>query len=278
MKKNRNKGFTLVELLVAIAIAAMAAGLAITTIGAIGQTRMKDSAEKLKSTIEVTRDYAKTHGGNTYVSILKVPTGLQILEVSTSERDTDGKRLDKIISETNIKDKTLVLYYKLTGDKNEYQLGKTDADSVTNSMLQFTFVGKNGAFSGPHYIDSLRITNGNKEYTLIIEQKTGMVYYDYEDAASKVSNSVDNSTKTIVPLPTFIVNGNRLKGPVDLSYTGKIIQPELAYDSRNSKMSGVYRAKDPGTYKIVFSLKDPYSMEWDDGTISDYVITWNIVS
>ncbi len=45
---------------------------------------------------------------------------------------------------------------------------------------------------------------------------------------------------------------------------------------RNIKIGGVYRAIEKGTYTISFSLKDPYSTTWEDGTIEDKTLIWKI--
>lgn len=275
MRKNKNKGFTLVEMLVAVAIVAIMATLSIATMNSISSTRMKKSAETFKSTIEVARDYAMTHGGNTYVSIVKTTNGLQIVETTTAERDMQGNRVDRNISETNIDDKGIVLYYKLAGDNTEYQLGAKDADAIGNNMIQMEFSAL-GAFIGSYIVDQVRLTNGSKEYTFLFEAKTGYIFYDYEYEGPEIKNLVGAATSKIIELPTFAVSGKNYT-TVTVKYTGEIVQPQLAYDSRYATISGAYRAKDVGEYKIVFSLKDPYTTKWADGGVYDYVLTWKIV-
>ena len=54
------------------------------------------------------------------------------------------------------------------------------------------------------------------------------------------------------------------------------VQPTLNYDARYIKIGGVYRAKEVGEYQITFSLKDPYSMQWETGGVEDIVLTWVI--
>ena len=166
IKKNKNKGFTIVEMLVAVAIMLAIATLSISTMNAIGTSRMRANAAVIKSTMELASDYSKTHGGNTFVSIIKNHNGLQIVETSTAARKDDGTRVDKNIAETNIDDKSLVVYYKLIGDTTEYQLGVNDADEVPKGILQFQFSDVTGEFVGPYYVESMRLVNSNKEITL----------------------------------------------------------------------------------------------------------------
>lgn len=281
IKKNKNKGFTLVEMLVAVAILLAIATLSISTMNAIGTSRMRANAEVIKSTIALASDYSKTHGGNTYVSVIKNYNGLQIVETSTAARKDDGTRVDKNISETNIDDKALVVYYKLIGDTTEYQLGQNDAPGVSNGTLQFQFSDVTGEFVGSYYVESMRLANSNKEITLLFDIKGGSVLFDYEKGADKIQNPVPSAHSKTVAMPTFVVGGKSYH-TISLKYDAdKIQQPELAYDSRYVSLSGIYRAKDvnedPG-YKIVFSLKNPHSTMWEDGQVYDYVLTWYITS
>lgn len=281
IKKNKNKGFTLVEMLVAVAIVLAIATISISTMNAIGTSRMRANAEIIKSTIEVARDYAKAHGGNTFLTLIKTQDGLQIIETSVAARADDGTRIDKNIGETNIDDKNLVVYYKLIGDDTVYQLGTTDAECVqdNNKMLQFQFSSTTGEFVGSYYVEYLKLANNNKEMKLLFHIKTGTLMFDYEDGADKIVNPTGSATSKSIAMPTFMVGGKAYNS-VSLPYdANKIQQPELAYDSRYVSISGIYRAKDVNEdvgYKIVFSLKNPYETKWEDGEIYDYVLTWYI--
>lgn len=280
IKKNKNKGFTLVEMLVAVAILLAIATLSISTMNAIGTSRMRANAAVIKSTMELASDYAKTHGGNTYVSLIKNYNGLQIVETSTAARKDDGTRVDKNIGETNIDDKSLIVYYKLVGDNHEYQLGKNDAPMINNGTLQFQFSDTTGEFVGSYYVESMRLVNSNKEVTLLFDIKGGSLMFDYEKGADNINNPVPSSNSKMISMPTFTVGGKNYH-TISLKYNGKIQQPELAYDSRYVSLSGIYRAKDvnedPG-YKIVFSLKNPHTTMWEDGQVYDYVLTWYITN
>lgn len=279
IKKNKNKGFTLVEMLVAVAIILAIATISVSTMNAIGTSRMRANAETIKSTVEVARNYAKAHGGNTFLSIIKTQNGLQIVETSIAARADDGTRIDKNIGETNIDDKSLIVYYKLVGDDTVYQLGTSDADCVNNGMLQFQFSSTTGEFVGSYYVDYLHLVNNNKEMKLLFHVKTGTLMFDYEDGADKIVNPTGSTASRSVKMPTF-VSGGKAYNSISLPYDpNKIQQPELAYDSRYVSISGIYRAKDINEdvgYKIVFSLKNPYETKWEDGEIYDYVLTWYI--
>lgn len=279
IKKNKNKGFTIVEMLVAVAILMAIATLSISTMNAIGTSRMRANAEVIKSAIEVASDYSKAHGGNTFVSVIKNYNGLQIVETSTAARKDDGTRIDKNIGETNIDDKALVVYYKLVGDTTKYQLGVNDADGISNGTLQFQFSDRTGEFVGSYYVESMTLVNSNKEITLLFDIKGGSIMFDYEKGADKINNPVPSTNSKVVSMPTFVYGGkayHTISVPYD---PNKIQQPELAYDSRYISLSGIYRAKDVNEdlgYKIVFSLKNPHNTMWEDGQVYDYVLTWYI--
>lgn len=279
IKKNKNKGFTIVELLVAVAIMLAIATLSISTMNAIGTSRMRANAEIIKSTIEVASDYSKTHGGNTFVSVIKNYNGLQIVETSTAARKDDGTRVDKNIGETNIDDKSLVVYYYLLGDNTKYQLGVNDANEVSNGTLQFQFSDVTGEFVGSYYVESMILANSNKEIKLLFDIKGGTIMFDYEKGADKIQNPTPSANSKTVSMPTFVYGGKAYHTLYVEYDSAKIQQPELAYDSRYVSISGIYRAKDinenPG-YKVVFSLKNPHNTMWEDGQVYDYVLTWYI--
>jgi prepilin-type N-terminal cleavage/methylation domain-containing protein len=263
--KNKNKGFTLVEIVVALALLIIMGGFSISTVSSISQARMRESAQTLKSEFELTRNFAKTHGGQATFSIKKVDDGLLISR--TGENLTTD--------ETLIRDRDIALFYKETGDDKEYHLGEDDADDVSGGTLQMVFSQTEGAIIGPHMLDYIIISNGSKNFKFIIQQASGMMYYDYEIESDTLDGNEEKTEKTMIKIPYFIKNG-MFFDEVSMNFTDKAIQPELFYDSRNVKIGGEYRAKAPGQYEIVFKLKDPYSTMWEDGTTEDKYLYWEI--
>lgn len=268
--KNKNAGFTLVEILIAMAILVMIVGLSITTISLISQSRAKKTVTTVISSFEMARDYAKTHGGDAMFSIHKVDDGIELIRTSKTVVDEN----------VFIEDKTLKVYYKLTNDDNEYELGENDATSVTDSTLQMTFRQTTGAVLGPHMVDYLIFSNNSKTYKLLIKQSTGMIYYDYEIENDHLNEN--NKDIISVKLPSFIQDGYNTTDEVTVYLEKKdddkyaTVQPNLNYDSRYIRISGVYRASTPGEYIIIFSLKDPYSTQWEGtaGDTSEKQLVW----
>jgi prepilin-type N-terminal cleavage/methylation domain-containing protein len=263
--KRNNHGFTLIEVVVALALLVLMGGFAISSLASISQARMRESAQTLKSEFEVTRNLAKTHGGQAVICIQKVQDGLLIIRT--------GQNLTT--DETSINDKEIALFYKLTGDDEEYQLGINDSSEVTESTLMVTFAQTNGEIIGPHMIDYIILSNGNKNYKMIVQQKSGMMYYDYEIDEDTWEGNEEHTETAVVAIPRFIINGT-LCETITIDATGSSVQPELSYDARNIKIGGVYRAVNSGTYTIIFTLKDPYSTIWADNTIEPKTLVWEI--
>jgi prepilin-type N-terminal cleavage/methylation domain-containing protein len=265
LTKNRN-GFTLIEVVVAIGILAMLGGFVIASLSAIPKAKMKETTQIVKSEFELTRNFAKTHGGDAMFSISKTDDGINVCRTSTSV----------LYEESRIKDPNLCVFYKLTGDDNEYNLGVSDADGVENATIEMTFSQTEGAIIGPHMLDYILLTNGTKEYKLIIQQKTGMIYYDYElDENNAVGNQIVSEIISVAP-PYFIVKGAFYE-TINMDFIGTSLQPELKYDARYVRIGGVYRAIERGSYVIVFTLKDPYSTAWADGFAEDSrTLIWKI--
>ena len=280
--KNMKKGFTLIEIVIALAIMVAVGGLTITTLTSIQQAKMKRNVQVIKSELELTRNFAMTHGGQAEISIQKTSEGLLIQRT--------GQNLTT--EEVEIKDRNIEVFYKRTykenGDQDmkEYLLGGDgvvgeDAPDVTNKTLVMNFAQTTGKLIGPHRLDYLKISNGSRTFILLIEQESGMVYFDYEMEDGYVINNYIEDLQTIyVETPTFITNSGLFSTEAPtLSPTGEYIQPEINYDSRYIKIGGVYRAKDAcglNPYVIVFTLKDPWTTRWVDDTTAQKTLEWYI--
>lgn len=264
---NNKKGFTLIELVVAIGLLAILAGFVLVSLSAIPQAKMTEVAQTLKSEFELSRNFAKTHGGQVKLSISRIDEGLLI----TRSGDT-------IETETHLfDDRNIEVFYQLaTSDLSEYTLGKGTQHALLTdpTTLEINFAQTSGSIIGPHKVNYLILSNGSKNYKLIFQHTSGMVYFDYElDNQNAFVN--DNSSKhTSVEAPYFILNGEQYESvaiPQKYNVNGEkvTVQPEIVYDSRYIKIGGDYRAMkaDNGQnleYVITFTLKDPSTMSWSD--------------
>lgn len=273
-KQLNNKGFTLMEIVVAIGLVAIFSGLAITSLSVVPKARMRENAQSLKTEFELTRNFAKSHGGNAAFKIIKESQGVKLLRTSF-----DSNKQEVIESEIFLNDKKLEIFYTVTGDvANKYQLGTKDYGDIANDKtIEMVFSQTQGAILGPDYIDTIFMSNGNKDYTFHIKHSTGMIYYDYElNNENQRENDIRNNGPNIT-LPQFIDGGTPCN-TIAIEWIGDdvTVQPELQYDARNIKIGGVYRASKKGVYTIVFSLKDPYKTQWVSGDVEDKTLTWEI--
>lgn len=263
--KDNNAGFTLIELLLALALIVMMIGFSIVTLSAVPKARMRGHAETIKSEFELTREFAKSHGGQAIFKIQKTQDGIDVIRVGK-----DLKRETKVL-----KDRALQLHYTITGDTTVYTLGKSDHFNVVDSTLQMTFAQTTGEMIGPDMVDTIIISNDSKNYTFHIKHETGMIYYDYELEDMNIDENKVNNNTQYVESPSFLKDGKTMH-TVTLKHTGTSIQPDIKYDSRNIKIGGVYRAIEPGEYRIIFKLKNPYHTTWDTGGTTDKVLQWKI--
>lgn len=285
------KGFTLIELVVVIGIIVLFCGFSIVTISTIPQIRMKKFAEEIKSNFELARDFSKTHGGTISLYIKKTDDGLEMVR---DVRETNKRDDYQIKAETvKISDNKIELFYFETG-KPEDEEPKRLGDGGKNE-LEFQFSQTDGSIIGPDFLDYVIISNGNKTYKLIIMQRTGQVYFDYEMQDNYVEkNDGASDTKVVVDLPVFNDKQNASVGVINAVYMMErkdglsTLQPPIKYDSRYVKISGVYRATDANPhepYIIYFDLKDPNGTEWNtsptaqdpDAKTSTKILKWNIV-
>jgi len=258
--KNKKKGFTLIEIIVALSIVVMISAIVIASTSSVKKANIKQFANTFINEIEATRAIARTHGGDAKVVLTQGDKYFSITRSSVSSLNNTEE----------FKDSDFVLIYKRTGVSDEKEL-------ASGETLTFSFAQTEGSIIGPDYIDYFILTNGSKDYKIILKHSTGELFYDYEiDNASLETNANAGVATTSVVKPSFVVNGIFVSTFPDITYTGKAEQPEFSYNATYVRISGVYRAIEKGTYTIVFSLKDPYTTEWEDGTTDNVTLTWTI--
>ena len=266
-KKNRNKGFTLVEIISALAILILLGGLVLTSVSSVQHARVQHCAQIVKSRLESTRDLAKTRGTNVALSITKMKGGFK-LTVSG----------DNLLDESTILEcpNTSLFYYE-TGSRAEKQLGVDDAEGIDGTLV-FIFDGGTGDMIGSHVLDYFIFANGSRNYTLAFQHKGGMVYYDYEVDEFPYNTIAPECQSIVIDVPYFVQEAEQDK--TILVFTGTTLQPEFIYDSKHVKIGGIYRATDPSEeyYIITFNLKDPSTMKWADDTTEQKKLYWRIVA
>lgn len=277
MRKNRNKGFTLIEVVVAIGLIAIFSGFVLASLSAVSQARIKSTANIIQSEFRLTQDFAQTHGSEAEFWIQKTEEGIVIMRT--------GDNLKTEVTE--ITDGTEI-FYKLTSGATIYQLGKDTVldrngfkEIKITDTLKMSFTQTEGQMHGPHPVDWIIVSNGNKSYKLYIVHETGQIYFDYNVDSNTLIENIQPEPLDPVPMPSFMTNGLKTH-TVTMKYTGETLQPEIIYDPTYIRIGGVYRAVERGEYQISFVLKNPYTTQWEAHVPEnakgqeEYLLTWVI--
>lgn len=162
MERKKNQGFTLLELIVVIAIMAVALGITGMSLGVIQQSRSKGCAQEMKSSLEMARTSAMAKGGGS-VTIYKDTTTGDIMMQTTGG---DSRKIGG---------SSLTVTYGFKGDSDVYTLGSEPA----GKELKVTFSASSGSISDTNSVEWIRI-NGNKKYKLTLYKLTGKVTMETE--------------------------------------------------------------------------------------------------
>ena len=149
--KKRNRGVTLIELVVVIAIMAVLASFSFYCISMITGQKGKDAATKIDNVFNKTRTASLTKAGEHYVSIYMGDGGEIIIESSDEGTLTAGKSGVRVT-------------YQLLGSEEEKELGGRD------DMITFRYKQNSASFSGLLY-DNIKIY-ANSYYWMIKFYKT----------------------------------------------------------------------------------------------------------
>ena len=157
----KNRGFSLIELRVVIAIMAVALTAGGYALSAISLANAKNCATEIKSSLEKTRMQAcSTDKGTTHATL-------------SLYRDSNGKVVIAKSYEGTTKEiggRAVKVEYRMKGANAEtyQQLGTT--------AITFGFNRSTGGFTDPdNLVENIRITSGGKTYTLTCYGLTGKI-------------------------------------------------------------------------------------------------------
>ena len=155
----KNRGFSLIELVVAIAILGIALTVGGYALSAISLANAKNCATEIKSSLEKTRMQAcSTDKGSSNATL-------------SLYRDSSGKVVISKSYEGTPKEiggKAVTVKYRVGGVGNPYQ----DLDTTP---IVFGFNRSTGGFSAASTVDSIQITSGGRTYTLTCYSLTGKI-------------------------------------------------------------------------------------------------------
>ena len=162
MGRKKNQGFTLLELLVVVAIMAVALGITGMSLSVIQQSRSKGCAQEMKSSLEMVRTSAMAKGGGSVTIYKDTTTG----EIMMQTNDGESRKIGG---------SSLTVTYGFKGDSTEYTLGSAPADKP----LKVSFSASSGSISDSNSVEWIRIS-GNKIYKLTLYKLTGKVTMETE--------------------------------------------------------------------------------------------------
>lgn len=168
MKKTDNKGFSLVELMVVLAIMAVLLGIFAFGYSLISNKQVDQCAKKIQVSLESART---TSLGKSSVDLKFYPSGGKIY----LQRTLDGDASKATTSEIGDGKLSVKFYFK----KNS--AATVEKNAATGAVTGIIFDRASGAVKADgtgYYLDSVKISNGRKTITVSLDKITGRVTID----------------------------------------------------------------------------------------------------
>ena len=150
--KSNNKGFSLVEMIIVIAVIAILAGASVTFFGHVRYANTQKTVESIDSAIDKLQSNAMSKSNNSYLYIYKLSDGYYMKTVdtyydtfATSVFDTNGKRVTgktvypSAYSYDLSKLDSYVNFHKLDAGRYTFEIIAANADSENNILVNKTF-------------------------------------------------------------------------------------------------------------------------------------------
>ncbi len=167
--KKNNKGLSLIEVLVTIAIMAIAVGVGVSLYSWIRTHRLTSMTETLDSKIGDTRSYNMTKSGN-FELVVKEESSKFVAEINNVTTNTNVSKTT-IGNGGSIEVKVGGAKQKITGNKELHiRFSKNDG-----SYSQIA-IYNNGVFSGDLSDNSIKLSYQNRSRTITLVKLTGKHY------------------------------------------------------------------------------------------------------
>jgi len=163
VKMRNNKGFTFIEMIVVIALLAIAVGVAGYTAKLVASTRAKTTADALKAALEETQALAMSRGGGTLKLCIDDDGNIWAEKLITNDV-TNGS---SSTSKQQIGTTAVTIQYHVQ-DSTDYMLAK-------NAPVEFSFNPVTGAFTGARFVDKITVSGGGKTIKMTLWKLTGRV-------------------------------------------------------------------------------------------------------
>ena len=296
-KRADKRGFTLIEILVAIGLLAVVS----VAIGSIILSTQNNTSEML-SDVELQQQIVELQE-RLHNETLKANAGIKMwVKASESapyvqtETTADGE-YEKIIGFYTFDYAEFQLvktYYKFNDRDNKLEVATVveDVEARKAGEATFTITTDTNLDVALAKIDSWSLCSSyvdNINFDISTYEKKRLISFDIdvvdEDNKFNTDDTVYVRNEITINKDIIIhdIHADNVRKPsvsgLSYMYDGKTHAPtESGYDERfmYRKEGTTMSAKDAGTYKIIYSLRDPAHTQWADGTKSDIVFTWTI--
>ena len=157
--RNNQKGMTLIEIIIVIALIGILAGSSVALIGHIGYANTKKTVETIDAALDKQQSVAMSKKENPYLYIYKRDDGYYMKQLSSKLDTLDDTKLDGSGTKISGKDAEIRI--------NSETGTLVDGDTIIRIMYQ-----KNGVFHTDTNIDAI-VIKGKGTYKITLVKETG---------------------------------------------------------------------------------------------------------
>lgn len=170
MKKN-NKGFSMIELVITIAIMGILTGSFVAAAGYLKYANAKAGAKKINAELSELRIDTMSKMQTPYLYLYKIDSNTYMKVVSGDDSATVGGTLDT--NTTRVGNVKINVFY--TDSSGEHQLG------TSGSQIMIEMDKSTGAFKSGYSSIRVASSDGKRSYTIKLVKTTGKHYIQEEE-------------------------------------------------------------------------------------------------
>lgn len=190
--RNDNKGLSLIELIVIVAIMGVMLGAIGLSFKAVADRRVSKAAYSTKSMIKMAQTYAKSTDGVGFVVLEGTGNGIEVFikKVKKASDITDESKWETGYGPEALNSRISAKVYFVNGsNKFDYEINKDDKVILrfNKKLGSFTkecyYVAADGTVSSEGYPEKIEFFNGDKTISLVMAYNTGGIYMTTEMSA-----------------------------------------------------------------------------------------------